>query len=172
MLTLALSAYFAAMLMVAGFTKLNDPAYFAVTLRATRLLPAQSISLASKAISFVEILLAAILISGVFPTIGATINLALFAGFLVFKLFVIYRNLPAGCGCFGYAYQTKIDSVDIAVSAILAALAAVYLWLVIWTEPVNVAVHVAAFTLFLAVGCAMLWRILQRRNPKMSFKPQ
>ena len=153
--------------MVAGFAKLNDEAYFSARLRATGLLPARSIRLASKIIPCFEIFFATILISGAMPVPVALVNPALFTGFLVFKLVVSYRRLSADCGCLGSWYQHKIDTASITVSAILVTLGVIYLWMVTWPEPAHTDLRLVVLVVFLILSCVLSWRIIQRQRPEL-----
>ncbi len=161
-----LSVYFAALLMAAGFTKLDNPGYFSAALRAIRLLPPWSVPLASAVIPWAEILFAFLLISGLFQIVVATVNLALFIFFLMIKLTALRHKLPTGCGCFGLSLRQQIDPATIIVSLVFIVLATMYLWLVSWTTPVSIIVRLIALLSFLVFSGAILLRVIHRHLPK------
>ena len=166
MLALLLGLYFSFTLLTASLAKLDNTDYFAATLRVSQLIPVKIVPPATKIIPLGELVFAFLIIFQEVTMVAAA-NLVLFIFFLGYKINIAYRKLPNDCGCFGQNYKHKIDGVSITVSTIQVGLAALYLWLVTRTEPVDSILRFVLVIVFLGFSCIVLWRIQQRRKPKL-----
>jgi hypothetical protein len=166
MLTLISSAYFAATLGVAGLAKINEPEHFRLTLRMIGPLPTSAIYLASVAIPCFEVGLAMFVLSGVHPVVAASINLGVFAIFLIIKTVMFHRRASIGCGCFGSLLRHKIDVAHLVASLVVVGLAILHLWLVMSTKSISFPIRFWVFSTLCAFALAILWRIVERRKPQ------
>lgn len=166
-LSFLIAGYFAFTLMIAGLAKVDSPYSLTGTLRAIRLLPDAFVKPLTRIIAWGEITLALWLVSGVLDVPAAAINLTLFIGFFVFKIVVARRKLLTDCGCFGETYRRNIDSASITVSVVQVLLAVLNVWFVTWAEPPDKNLRLIVLTVFLNLAIVILWRIQQRRKPKI-----
>ncbi len=90
------------MLLVSGAGKLPGQAEFADVLLGSFWTPTIA-NLISNVLPWVEVVLGAILILGVFPRLAATLSLPLLAGFMANNIWAISQGLEKfpECGCFG-----------------------------------------------------------------------
>lgn len=164
MLTLLTSVYFASMLIVGGIAKFRDTGNFSSALNIIRLLPYWVIRIASKAIPCFEVCFGLALLSGIAPTITASLNLALFIGFFSFKATLFSKKDASDCGCFGSLYKRKIDLASLTTSFVLILLAILHLWLTIWITPAHIVIRVAVVIATFIISCMMLLQIAQRQR--------
>lgn len=161
--TFALEIYFAAMLGIAGFAKIYDPKHFAATLHQQKVVPEHSIGIFSRFISWTEVIVAFFIISGIAAIGAAFIIVALFSGFLGFKIFLLATGRTKDCGCYGSAKPEKVDGVSIVVSLILVLLAVLHLVLVIHASSVALQWRLVAVVIFVAVCGFLLASFFTRR---------
>jgi len=136
-LLVALQLYLAAMLGVSGLAKLDAPQHFVTTLRVQRLWPAWLIAPVSWGLPWLEVAVAALLITGIFPTVTALLALLLFALFLSVETVLVVTQRATDCACFGIAYRQKVDGASLIVSGILVSLAALLLWMTLYWPPLE-----------------------------------
>lgn len=161
---IALNGYLAALLGISALGKLGWPDHFAKTLRRQRLLSVWGVSAATHVIPTSEAILAMLLLLHIAPIPVAAMVLILFTGFLVINviLFMRYEDIP--CGCHGGTQEKIVDGASVATSGILVSLAAIYLWLVIATEPISAMVGIVTSALLLLGGLWLGWRTWLRRR--------
>lgn len=158
-----LDAYFAAILGVAGISKIREPAQFAMALRQQRLLPHWSIVRVSSVFPWAEVVLASVLIVGIGNVISATLVTALFGGFLIIKVILVTTKSTTGCGCYGHATANRVDSADLITSTALLCLAILHLWSAKTAAPAMWTWRLSAIVVFFAVGCWLLRFEIGRR---------
>lgn len=88
-------------LLVAGALKVANPAASALAVRAYQLLPYDLAGSVGYALPVVEILLAVLLVLGLFTRVGASVAAALLLAFVVGIASAWARGLSIDCGCFG-----------------------------------------------------------------------
>lgn len=112
------------MLIAAGVLKVGHPAELASTISAFRLLPPDVAGPLAIALPYVELLLGAYLIAGLFTKTIATIaclQFLLYAGAIGSA---VLRHIPANCGCFGPNDSATADWPHVAFDVVLAAASA------------------------------------------------
>jgi peroxiredoxin len=164
LLTFAIELYFAVMLGISGFAKINNPAYFVKVLVQQKLLPGWSIVPVSKIFPWLEISIAFLLIVGVEIVALAILVLVLFATFLGIKIVLFVRQQTSDCGCLGSARPEKIDSVSITVSAITLLFAVLHLILVSEAPSIFWLWRFMGCILFVVLGIFLIRRIIIGRN--------
>lgn len=91
----------AGILIAAALPKLADLGQSVRAVRAYRLLPEAVVTFVGNALPFFELVLAAVLIFGIFTRFTAFIWLVMMAGFLVGVIWVWVKGYSIDCGCFG-----------------------------------------------------------------------
>lgn len=129
MLYLTLNLYFAALLSVSALSKLDNLAGFLDTLHRQGILPETTRPFFSKAIPFIQLLVALLLVLGVLPLFATLVVLALCVCFLAIESFLLWTGRSDNCGCFGVAYRIRVDSASIVSSLILVGLATAQFWI-------------------------------------------
>ena len=94
-LTLAIIFFYA------GIEKIIDPGDFAVAIYNYQLLPDCAINLSAIFLPWLEVLIAASLITGIFIRGAALISALLFLTFATALTINLVRGLDISCGCFG-----------------------------------------------------------------------
>lgn len=110
-------------LLAAGVLKLGHPADLAASIAGFRLLPAPVVGPLALALPFVELLLGAYLIAGLFTRVIATISAALLFLYGAAIASAVVRHIPANCGCFGPNDSAVADWPHVAFDLILCAAA-------------------------------------------------
>lgn len=123
----AIEIYLAIILGVSGLAKAEYPDQFEATLRRHGILPKRTLWAASRFIPTLEIVVAALLVSGVAALLSAALALCLFLGFLVTEIILLSTRRSNECGCYGVAFPRKVDPAGVAASTILVSLAAFHL---------------------------------------------
>jgi uncharacterized membrane protein YphA (DoxX/SURF4 family) len=124
-LTLALRIAIGALLIVAGVLKAHDgPAATATTIAGYRILPSSIVAPLGVALPYVEILLGAYLVLGLFTRVAAWLAAVQFAIFSFAVGSLVVRGIPADCGCFGSSIPTPPTWGHVALDVALAVLAA------------------------------------------------
>jgi uncharacterized membrane protein YphA (DoxX/SURF4 family) len=123
-LTFALRLAIGLLLIVAGVLKAHDgPAATATSIAGYRMLPASIVAPLGVALPYVEILLGAYLVLGLFTRVAAWLAAAQFAIFSIAVASLVIRGIPADCGCFGSSIPTPPTWGHVALDVLLAALA-------------------------------------------------
>jgi putative oxidoreductase len=109
------------LLLAAGLLKAGHAAELASTIATYRLLPAQVIGPLALALPYVEILLGAYLLAGLFTRIVATIAAVQFVCYAGAIASAVVRHIAANCGCFGPNDSATADWPHVAFDLMLAA---------------------------------------------------
>lgn len=117
-------------LLAAGVLKLGHFDTLAATIAAYRIpfLPPDAIIPMSVAIPFIEILVGAYVLVGLYTRAAAAIALCEFAIFAAAVASVVVRGIPAPCGCFGPADTRPASWLEVARDVALAFIAAFIVW--------------------------------------------
>jgi uncharacterized membrane protein YphA (DoxX/SURF4 family) len=125
-LTFALRLAIGALLIVAGVLKAHDgPVATATSIAGYRVLPPSIVAPLGVALPYVEILLGAYLVLGLFTRVAAWLAAVQFAIFSMAVGSLVVRGIPADCGCFGSSIPTPPTWGHVALDVALAALAVV-----------------------------------------------
>ncbi len=162
--TLLLELYFAAILGVSGLAKIENPAYFASTLRRHGILPQWSITGVSRVFPWLELMIAFSLISGAANILAAVLAIALFVSFAATEMILVVTKRATECGCYGVAYPQKVDWASVVVSSLLIIAAGVHFWIVLHTPPVRWEWRFSALLLFAAFIGWLTLRMCARRR--------
>jgi uncharacterized membrane protein YphA (DoxX/SURF4 family) len=108
-------------LLAAGALKVGDPPSLAAAIAAFRLLPAAIVGPLALALPYLEILLGAYLVLGLFTRIAAVIGAATFCIYGAAIASAVIRGIPATCGCFGPKDTAVADWPHVAFDLALAA---------------------------------------------------
>jgi uncharacterized membrane protein YphA (DoxX/SURF4 family) len=112
------------LLLVAGALKAGHPAELAATIAGFRLLPAGIVGPLALALPYVELLLGAYLVAGLFTRIVATIGAVQFLCYAAAVGSAVLRHIPANCGCFGPGDTDVVDWPHVAFDLTLTAASA------------------------------------------------
>jgi len=112
------------LLIVAGALKVGHPAELASSIAGFRLLPAAIVGPLALALPYVEILLGAYLVAGLFTRVAAVVSALQFAGYGAAVASAVVRHIPANCGCFGPGDAAVADWPHVAFDMMLAAASA------------------------------------------------
>jgi uncharacterized membrane protein YphA (DoxX/SURF4 family) len=89
------------LLVVAGALKVGHPAELAASIAGFRILPPQVTGPLALALPYVELMLGAYLIAGLFTRAAATITAIQFVAYAGAVASAVVRHIAANCGCFG-----------------------------------------------------------------------
>jgi uncharacterized membrane protein YphA (DoxX/SURF4 family) len=109
------------LLVAAGALKVTDPSSLAADIAAFRLLPAAIVGPLALALPYLEILLGAYLILGLFTRIAAGFAATAFFIYAAAIASAVIRGIPATCGCFGPKDTAVADWPHVAFDLTLAA---------------------------------------------------
>jgi hypothetical protein len=147
----------------AGLTKIAQLGSFKVALSKQNILPAWSVQWVGLIAPWIEVTVAALLISGLAPIVAALLACGLCSIFLFFKLLLFSRKSTASCGCSGAKHHTPVDLSSITVSVILLGISLLYLAGSAYTVSANGAWRGITVLLGVTSGSYLLWKaILQR----------
>ncbi|HEY1883545.1 MAG TPA: MauE/DoxX family redox-associated membrane protein [Candidatus Cybelea sp.] len=111
------------MLLAAGLLKVGHAANLAASIAGFRLLPAGVVGPLALALPFIEILLGAYLVAGLFTRVTAWIVAAQFFVYAAAVASAVLRHLPANCGCFGPGDAAVADWPHVAFDCLFGAAA-------------------------------------------------
>ncbi len=114
---LVLRVFLGGFLLATGFMKLGDASAFARLIANYRMLPAQANQLLAVTIPWVEVLVGALLILGIWLRPAAIAATLLFAAFAVGGTQALARGLHIECGCFDPASGQPLSPVSLAIQA-------------------------------------------------------
>ncbi len=114
--------FLGALLVYAGFSKLQSGHEFAQTIANFRLLPAQGNQVLAVVLPWCELISGGLLLCGLWLRASALVGGVLFSAFAVAVLSALARGLDIACGCFGTASGSRVGLLALAIDA--AALAA------------------------------------------------
>lgn len=89
------------LLIVAGALKAGHPAELAASIAGFRLLPAQIVGPLALALPYVELMLGAYLVAGLFTRVAAIVAALQFFCYAGAVASAVLRHIAASCGCFG-----------------------------------------------------------------------
>jgi uncharacterized membrane protein YphA (DoxX/SURF4 family) len=110
-------------LIAAGVLKIGHAADLAANIAGFRLLPAAIVGPLALALPFVELLLGAYLIAGLFTRAVAAICAALLFVYAAAIASAVVRHIPVNCGCFGPNDSAVADWPHVAFDLMLAVAA-------------------------------------------------
>ena len=122
---LALRLALGAIFIVAGFSKAGHADQFAAQIAGFRLLPQFAIAPLAIALPYLELLLGAYLILGLFSRISAWTAVALLAIFDGAIASAVVRGMTVSCGCFGPTDTTVTTWTEVARDAVFVLLAVI-----------------------------------------------
>lgn len=127
MIQLTVSALVGAVLLAAGSAKLRDPDGFARTVSSYDLVPWSASRLLGRWLPRVEVVVGAVLVLGVAPTVAGGVAVLLFTAFsAALGVNRLRGRTELSCGCFGSsAGPTRLTAPVLARPVVLAVLAAV-----------------------------------------------
>jgi uncharacterized membrane protein YphA (DoxX/SURF4 family) len=111
------------LLLAAGALKVGHPAELASSIAAFRLLPPALTGPLAVALPFVELLVGAYLIAGLFTRAVAVIVALQFLCYAAAIASAVVRHIPANCGCFGPNDSAVADWPHVGFDVALAAVA-------------------------------------------------
>lgn len=109
------------LLLAAGALKIGHATELAATIATFRLLPASVVGPLALALPYVELLLGAYLVAGLFTRIVATISALQFLCYAGAIASAVVRHIAANCGCFGPNDTATADWPHVAFDLALAA---------------------------------------------------
>lgn len=128
-LVLALRLAIGGVLFVAGVLKAHDgPTAAAATIAGYRILPGAAVAPLGAALPYVEIVLGAYLMAGLFTRAAAIVATVQFIVFSVAVGSLVVRHIAADCGCFGSSLPTPPSWGHVAADVALAIATAVVAW--------------------------------------------
>jgi uncharacterized membrane protein YphA (DoxX/SURF4 family) len=108
------------LLVVAGTLKIGHATELAANIAGFRLLPATIVGPLAVAIPFIEILLGAYLVAGLFTRAAATLAALQFVCYAGAIASAVVRHIPVNCGCFGPNDSAVADWPHVAFDLMLA----------------------------------------------------
>jgi uncharacterized membrane protein YphA (DoxX/SURF4 family) len=108
------------LLLVAGALKVGHPAELAATIASFRLLPAAIVGPLALALPYVELLVGAYLVAGLFTRLTAAFAAVQFVCYAGAIASALVRHIPANCGCFGPNDAAVADWPHVAFDLMLA----------------------------------------------------
>jgi uncharacterized membrane protein YphA (DoxX/SURF4 family) len=100
-LNLALRLFLGALFVYAAFSKVMDPAGFAMSVRGYKIIPFALSNLFALSVSWTELLAGTMLILGLWTRKAAGAIAILLTMFIVAVAMVLVRGMVVDCGCFG-----------------------------------------------------------------------
>jgi len=116
------------LLLIAGALKVAHPADLAASIAGFRLLPAAVVGPLALALPYLEILLGAYLVVGLFTRFAAIVCALQFAVYAAAIASAVLRHIPANCGCFGPNDATPADWPHVAFDVALALVSVLLAW--------------------------------------------
>ncbi len=118
---LALRVVLGGLLIAAGALKVTDPSSLAAGIAGFRLLPAAIVGPLALGLPYLEMLLGAYLVLGLFTRIAAALAAGAFFIYAGVIASAVIRGIPANCGCFGPKDRAIADWPHVAFDLALAA---------------------------------------------------
>ena len=112
------------LLLAAGALKVGHAANVAAAIAGFRLLPATVVGPLAIALPYLELLVGAYLIAGLFTRAAATVAAAQFLVYAAAIASAVVRHIPASCGCFGPSDTAVSDWPHVAFDGFLAVASA------------------------------------------------
>ncbi len=124
-LVLVLRVLLGLLLIVTGALKVGHAPDLAAAIAGFRLLPGAIVAPMAVILPYLEIVLGAYLVVGLFTRVAAWAACAQFAIYAAAIASAVLRHIPANCGCFGPHDQATADWPHVAFDLALALVAAV-----------------------------------------------
>ncbi len=112
------------LLLTTGILKIGHPVELAAAIAGFRLLPAGIVGPMALALPYVELLLGAYLVAGLFTRAAAVVSAIQFGLYASAIGSAVVRHIPANCGCFGPGDTAMADWPHVAFDLALAAASA------------------------------------------------
>jgi uncharacterized membrane protein YphA (DoxX/SURF4 family) len=128
LLVLVLRVAVGALFVVAGVAKIGHADVFAAQIAAFGLVPRPLVAPMALLLPFVEVLLGAYLVLGLYTRVAAAIAGVQLTIFAIAIGSAVARGLSLSCGCFGPADQTVTSWPEVARDIVFAAIAAFVAW--------------------------------------------
>jgi uncharacterized membrane protein YphA (DoxX/SURF4 family) len=112
------------LLLAAGALKVGHSVELAAAIAGFRLLPAATVGPLALGLPFLELMLGAYLVAGLFTRIAAVLTCLQFSIYAGAVASAVLRHIPAGCGCFGPTDSAVADWPHVAFDLVLAAASA------------------------------------------------
>jgi uncharacterized membrane protein YphA (DoxX/SURF4 family) len=109
------------LLLAAGALKLGHAAELAATIASFRLVPPAITGTLAVALPFIELMLGAYLVAGLFTKAAATLAAVQFFVYAAAIASAVSRHISASCGCFGPNDSSTADWPHVAFDVMLAA---------------------------------------------------
>jgi uncharacterized membrane protein YphA (DoxX/SURF4 family) len=122
----ALRTLVGAVLLVAGFSKLNDGWKFAEAIANYQLFPAQANQLAAVVLPWLEVCVGLLLVLALWQRAAALVSVLIFFAFGAAVISALGRGLDIECGCFGtdQAVKLGVRTLALDIACLVAALVA------------------------------------------------
>ncbi|MGA8574516.1 MAG: MauE/DoxX family redox-associated membrane protein [Candidatus Cybelea sp.] len=108
------------LLVIAGALKVGHPAELAASIAGFRLLPPQVVGPLAVGLPYVELMLGAYLVAGLFTRVAAVVAAVQFFCYAGAVASAVLRHLAANCGCFGPNDAAVADWPHVALDFSLA----------------------------------------------------
>jgi uncharacterized membrane protein YphA (DoxX/SURF4 family) len=112
------------LLLATGILKIGHAAELASAIAGFRLLPSGVVGPMALALPYVELLLGAHLVAGLFTRVAAIVSAVGFAAYAGAIASAVVRHIPANCGCFGPRDAAVADWPHIAFDLALVVVSA------------------------------------------------
>ncbi|MDP2907304.1 MAG: MauE/DoxX family redox-associated membrane protein [Nanoarchaeota archaeon] len=120
---LILRIFLGLVLLITGLLKVKDLKLFAAVVRTYKLLPEFLINFSSYVLVFAEIIIGALLITGLYAKYVSVIAAFLQTGIMMFiAVALIKHRQMKDCGCFGAAIKMPITWWHVLINAVIVAL--------------------------------------------------
>jgi uncharacterized membrane protein YphA (DoxX/SURF4 family) len=113
-----------ALLVAAGALKVGHAASLAASIAGFRLLPPDVVGPLAIGLPYLELLIGAYLVLGLFTRVAAAVAALQFAVYAAAIASAVVRHIPANCGCFGPGDVAAADWPHVAFDGCLAAASA------------------------------------------------
>ncbi len=123
-LIFALRVALGALLLFAGAFKVAHPETLAAAIAGFRLLPQVAIVPVAVALPYVELVLGAYLVLGLFTRVAGSLACIAFLIYAAAIASAVLRHIPANCGCFGPNDRATADWPHVVLDLFLAGVAA------------------------------------------------
>lgn len=128
-------------------------------------MPGRTLNVVGFTFPWVELLLSALLVIGVFPSLSAAFTAITFIGFLIYDLILLAKKNKVDCGCFGSASSRRVSRATVATSVILVLVALVHWQLQQqFAPPIQTWQQWPLIIGFLALEVWLLWKIIKKRT--------
>jgi hypothetical protein len=157
---------FAALLGISGVTKIDTPWVFQAALLNYKFIPSKIVPWIARIFPWFEIILAALLMSGVVIAETSVINLILFLLFFILKVYRLLSGQQSDCGCHGPVYTKQNATIDLWVGGFYPALALAHVWFATHSEPIIGSWRFTGLAIFACFASIFAWRVIARHKQR------